>query len=157
MYAVRSKSFRPDQLFKVTEIKQICYFSTQSPFISTHFSTDTLTSPQTALYIPHRIFHLARLLYVRPETFGPYYVVLQLGYTQFPLTVLCRATSYDSMKQTSHFKRYFLNILSSVHKQLHTETWALYVPSECLTYCCTLTFWRRIFFFQILAHPVFKM
>ena len=27
-----------------------------------------------ALYIPHIIFHLARLLYVRPETFGPYYV-----------------------------------------------------------------------------------
>ena len=28
-----------------------------------------------ALYIPHSIFHLARVLYVRPETFGPYYVV----------------------------------------------------------------------------------
>ena len=27
-----------------------------------------------ALYIPHSIFHLARLLYVRPETFGSYYV-----------------------------------------------------------------------------------
>ena len=27
-----------------------------------------------ALYIPHSIFHLARLLYVGPETFGPYYV-----------------------------------------------------------------------------------
>ena len=27
-----------------------------------------------ALYIPQGIFHLARLLYVRPETFGPYYV-----------------------------------------------------------------------------------
>ena len=27
-----------------------------------------------ALYIPHSIFHLARLLHVRPETFGPYYV-----------------------------------------------------------------------------------
>ena len=27
-----------------------------------------------ALYIPHSIFHLARLLYVRPENFGPYYV-----------------------------------------------------------------------------------
>ena len=26
------------------------------------------------VYIPHSIFHLARLLYVRPETFGPYYV-----------------------------------------------------------------------------------
>ena len=27
-----------------------------------------------ALYIPHSIFHLARLLHVRPETFRPYYV-----------------------------------------------------------------------------------
>ena len=27
-----------------------------------------------ALYIPHSIFYLARLLYVRPETFGPYCV-----------------------------------------------------------------------------------
>ena len=27
-----------------------------------------------ALYIPHSVFHLVRLLYVRPETFGPYYV-----------------------------------------------------------------------------------
>ena len=27
-----------------------------------------------ALYIPHSILHLARLLYVRPETFGLYYV-----------------------------------------------------------------------------------
>ena len=31
-----------------------------------------------ALYIPHSIFHLARLLYIRPETFGPYYVCLSL-------------------------------------------------------------------------------
>ena len=29
-----------------------------------------------ALYISHSIFHLARLLHVRPETFGPYYVYL---------------------------------------------------------------------------------
>ena len=29
-----------------------------------------------ALYIPHSIFHSARLLYVRPETFGRYYVQL---------------------------------------------------------------------------------
>jgi hypothetical protein len=27
-----------------------------------------------ALYIPYSIFHLARLLYIRPENFGPYYV-----------------------------------------------------------------------------------
>ena len=31
-----------------------------------------------ALYIPHSIFHLARLLYVRPETFGPDYVHSEL-------------------------------------------------------------------------------
>ena len=31
-----------------------------------------------ALYIPHSIFHLALLLYVRPETFGPpYYVYVE--------------------------------------------------------------------------------
>ena len=28
IYVLGSKSFRPDQLFKVTEIKQLCYFST---------------------------------------------------------------------------------------------------------------------------------
>ena len=27
-----------------------------------------------ALYIPHSIFHLAQILYVMPETFGPYCV-----------------------------------------------------------------------------------
>jgi hypothetical protein len=31
-----------------------------------------------ALYIPHSIFHLARLLYVRPETFGPTLVACQV-------------------------------------------------------------------------------
>ena len=37
-----------------------------------------------ALYIPHSIFHLARLLYVRPETFGPYYVILRINSDFFP-------------------------------------------------------------------------
>ena len=32
-----------------------------------------------ALYIPHSIFRLARLLYVRPETFGPYYVLIDIA------------------------------------------------------------------------------
>ena len=38
-----------------------------------------------ALYIPHSIFHLARLLYVMPETFGPYY-----AHTSNPDTVYLR-------------------------------------------------------------------
>jgi hypothetical protein len=33
-----------------------------------------------ALYIPHSIFHLAWLLYVRPETFEPYYVYISSNY-----------------------------------------------------------------------------
>ena len=32
-----------------------------------------------ALYISHSIFHLARLLYVRSETFGPEYVPVFTG------------------------------------------------------------------------------
>ena len=31
-----------------------------------------------ALYIPYSIFHLARLFYVRPENFGPYYVRMRV-------------------------------------------------------------------------------
>ena len=31
-----------------------------------------------ALYIPHNILHLARLLYVRPEAFEPYYVYVYI-------------------------------------------------------------------------------
>ena len=41
-----------------------------------------------ALYIPHSIFHLARLLYVRPETFGPYYVQYHLNVTFLIIEVL---------------------------------------------------------------------
>ena len=71
IYEVGSKSFRPDQLFKVTEIKQLCYFSIQSPFISTHF----FSSVNQQLYALQKVLwffiHLARLLYVWPETFGP--------------------------------------------------------------------------------------
>jgi hypothetical protein len=33
-----------------------------------------------ALYIPHSIFHLARLLYVRPETFGPYDILFIVNF-----------------------------------------------------------------------------
>ena len=36
------------------------------------------------LCIPHSIFHLVRLLYVRQETFGPYYVLpLQLHFDRW--------------------------------------------------------------------------
>ena len=38
-----------------------------------------------ALYIPHSIFYLARLLYVRPETFGPYYIINILYLQDFPI------------------------------------------------------------------------
>ena len=73
-YVVGSKSFRPDQLFKVNRNKTtLLFFNIVSLYFNTLFtSVNQLT--QMALYIPHSIFHLARLLYVTPETFGPYYV-----------------------------------------------------------------------------------
>jgi hypothetical protein len=42
-----------------------------------------------ALYIPHSIFHLARLLYVRPETFGPYYVYFMAFIRRLLLNLFC--------------------------------------------------------------------
>ena len=42
-----------------------------------------------ALYIPHSIFHLARLLYVRPETFGPYYVYFMACIRRLLLNLFC--------------------------------------------------------------------
>ena len=39
-----------------------------------------------ALYIPHTIFHLAQLLYIRPETFGPFYVYVYVVYLHDKLT-----------------------------------------------------------------------
>ena len=47
-----------------------------------------------SLYIPHSIFHLARLLYVRPEKFGPYYVYY------FPINV------NDSLRVSRMSKQY---------------------------------------------------
>ena len=51
------------------------------------------------LYTPHSIFHLARLLYVTPETFGPYYVLILSYYLAIYVQGLRETTtnlSYDS-------------------------------------------------------------
>jgi hypothetical protein len=42
---------------------------------STGAGADYVTLRVTQHYIPRSIFHLARFLYVRPETFGPYHYV----------------------------------------------------------------------------------
>ena len=47
-----------------------------------------------ALYIPHSIFHLARLLYVRPETFGPYYVYIPICLTIIDVTTFNNRQKY---------------------------------------------------------------
>jgi hypothetical protein len=51
------------------------YWSTYRP------ETDKLSSPKIAIYIAHTFFHLAWLLYVRSETFGPYYIPESISYT----------------------------------------------------------------------------
>ena len=133
VYVVGSKSFRPDQLLKVTEIKQICYFSTQSPFISTHFSTDTLTSPQMALYIPHSVFYLAWLLFVRPERFGPYYVLRGSIFTQY--VVGSKIFRPDQLFKVTEIKQlcYFSTQSPFISTHFSTDTlispqMALYIP-----------------------------
>ena len=52
-----------------------------------------------ALYIPHSIFHLAELLYVRPETFGPYCVYV-VGSKSFRPDQLFKVTE---IKQLCYF------------------------------------------------------
>ena len=56
-----------------------------------------------ALYIPHSIFHLVRLLYVRPETFGTYYVIPTCC---SPLPGYYKGTSLKQLKQLKTFQRY---------------------------------------------------
>ena len=62
-----------------------------------------------ALYIPHSIFHFARLLYVRPETFGPYYVdccLLGYVYRRFGRTSCLhfRRSKSRNLPKRSHHK-----------------------------------------------------
>ena len=64
-----------------------------------------------ALYIPHSIFHLARLLYVRPETFGPYYVHRKY----FGILALnLRPSSYRITKSNNTFSFFALKCAISV-------------------------------------------
>ena len=44
-----------------------------------------------ALHIPQSIFHLARLLYVRLETFGPYYVEQVIATSHSLTETVCEA------------------------------------------------------------------
>ena len=57
-----------------------------------------------ALYIPHSIFYLVRLLYVRPETFGPYYVVMYKA-----KVAVCSEIRTKRSKQSEHPVE-FLNV-----------------------------------------------
>ena len=56
-----------------------------------------------ALCIPHSIFHLAWLLYVRSETFGPYYV---------------RRRSCTQQRQVKDFEVWDIDILRAVIKEV---------------------------------------
>ena len=86
-----------------------------------------------ALYIPHSIFHLARLLYVRPETSGPYYVQVKLFYTiirtlTLPSVFWC--TGFHVARMQSKFCQSFPH---------HTKCWAglLYsVNDPCTSSLC---------------------
>ena len=56
-----------------------------------------------ALYIPHSVFHLARLLYVRPETFGPYYICVLLHRRLFIFIISVVKLNKDFTKALNGF------------------------------------------------------
>ena len=72
------------------------------------------------LYIPHSIFHLARLLYVRPETFGPYYVC----YFSIPL---------DCVGPDVWFNVNGIHKFSSNHTRHHSKTYINFSNNEQTT------------------------
>ena len=64
-----------------------------------------------ALYNPHSIFHLAQLLYVRPETFGPYYAPCVDGTYSFLVSNLSvRKALYWTIYVKDYFKSTHLKV-----------------------------------------------
>ena len=62
-----------------------------------------------ALYIPHNFFHLALLLYVRPETFGPYYVALKTQMVIRTFTNTFTITQNVEIDSSYSWAKYFCN------------------------------------------------
>ena len=53
-----------------------------------------------ALYIPCSIFHLARILYVRPETFGP--TITPTKKHDFPALLFAELPPFTKLTNTQH-------------------------------------------------------
>ena len=70
-----------------------------------------------ALYIPHSIFHLARLLYVRPETFGPYHVVYDV-LVNLSLTKPWQLLEYENLNNECRIE--VTNVNPSTHGCYYT-------------------------------------
>ena len=58
-----------------------------------------------ALYIPHSVFHLARLSYVRPETFGSYNVHTYIGTYAYIYLTYHTAEIMAFRHETSHLSQ----------------------------------------------------
>ena len=98
-----------------------------------------------ALYIPHSIFHLARLLYVRPETFGPYCVFSKPRNLELQHKILCQAYFLCYLL---HFCTFFVSleicVFVGLRNVLNKSRWGFffkYVAStvEFVTHLCEET------------------
>ena len=119
----RSKILRFDQLFKATEIKQLCYFSTQSPFISTHTDTDILTALIDGAIYPSQHFSFGPALVSQSGNFWThsrmyllYYVTLfQTCYVMvfriFSWNLVASLTMVDKPKAVGVFKQIMFHFL----------------------------------------------
>ena len=85
-----------------------------------------------ALYIPHSIFRLARLLYVRPETFGPYYVLVILKSTNINLyTAFTKPAELSRYSNSLHAERKGVRTLLGETFSASAQTDAKAHPASC--------------------------
>ena len=89
-----------------------------------------------ALYIPHSILHLARLLYVRPETFEPDYVVAAPGSaTSASLSHPPRKTIKNTIINNNYERLQDLILLFKIRMSMRKDFYEIYrqfwhTPSE---------------------------
>ena len=108
IYVVGSKSFRPDQLFKVTNKTTLLFFNIVSLYFNTIFNRYINLTIDGTIY-PSQHFPFGSDLYVRPETFGPYYVLFKLLFI-IKITALFSASFYHLCFDSQRFIHFILFI-----------------------------------------------
>ena len=93
-----------------------------------------------ALYIPHSIFHLVRFLYVKLETFGPYYVCYSIGPAIRKCPSRWRKSHYSSIMLVAKPPASHLNISVRPKGLAFDEHWLACVKATWIQFSNTIIF-----------------